>query len=172
MSDPNDDPGTPPDVTHTLDLGEGGTAPHGPQVIEVPMPGGAFTPLFGAQEAADEPRPATPKVQWADVVDESAVLCFDCVHGWIMWKHAPTRNLKPDGSPFRQREAYCLFPAQNPGGAPLPLDSRFVLTCNVYKPRDDAAEARRVAQQPHESGADITEPEWAGKPVPADEEST
>ena len=168
------DPKQPDDVTHALDLGEasGSFSPHGPQVLEVPVPGGAFTPLFGA---ADEPRPESPKVQWADVVDEGAVLCFGCVHGWIMWKHAPTRNLKPDGSPYIQREGYCLFPAKNPGGAPLPLDSRFVLRCNVYEERPDEMEARAMAQQPHGSGEDIEEPDWAGKPAaptPSDEEPT
>ena len=140
---------------------DGAYAPHGPQVIEVPIPGGAFEPAFPIEP---EPRPTHPDKTWADVVDEKHVLCFDCRYGWIMWKHAPTRNLKPDGSPYIMREGYCLFPAQNPGGAPLPLDSRFVLRCNVYEASSDPNAARATAQQPHASGDDINEPDWAGKP--------
>jgi len=111
---------------------------------EVHVPGGAFAPLHVASENRD----------WTSAVDESKVLCFSCVHGWIMWKHAATRNTKPDGSAFIQREGYCLFPAKNPGGGPLPLQDRFVLKCNQYIPCEQRQTAVEHAMQPKEKSDD------------------
>ena len=155
----------PDGTSHSVDLGVATPgaphAPQGPEVLDIPIPGGVFEPAFGG---FNEPNPQTPKITWADTVDETAVLCFGCEFGWIMWKHAPTRNIKPDGTPFLQREGYCLYSARSPGGAPLPLDMRFVLKCNAYRPKEDLEASRATSEQPHASGADIDEPEWAGKP--------
>lgn len=112
--------------------------------LPVMLHGGAFEPTFPSPSAAS----GGFKPQWTDVVDEAKVLCFGCRWAWIVWKHAPVRNLKPDGSPFVAREGYCLYPAQMPGGAPIPLEERFVLKCNVFEAAKDAARMRRDAAAP------------------------
>jgi hypothetical protein len=103
-------------------------APFGPPELEVAKPGGVFNPPW-----AIDPHAARPDKSWVDHVDETKVRCFSCGWAWLMLKHAPVLNVMPDGKPLMEREGYCLYPAQMPGGAPLPLEDRYVLRCNQYR---------------------------------------
>ena len=123
----NGDIGVQPEDATAPVGSDGVPAPIGPGMLEIEVPGGAFVPNFAS------PPTRSPDKSWVNGVDESLVLCPRCEHSWIMLKYAPTMNTKPDGKPFMQRESYCTYPAQNPGGAPLPLEMRFVLKCNRFK---------------------------------------
>lgn len=117
-----------------------GTTPiDGPGVLELHAPGGIFEPAYMPDAPRKEQR------DYTSVVDENLVICYECVHYWGMWKYAPVQNVKPDGSPYREREGYCLLPATLPGGAPLPMSERYVLTCNQFQRVADAIESRSIA---------------------------
>lgn len=119
---------------------DGCPPPFGPETLDVRVPGGTFSPPYLPIHTRDDGlevmAAAEPKKTWLDVVDESKVLCFKCRFAWIVLKHAPIQNLKPDGTPFMEREGTCMFPAQFAGGGPLPLDERFVTECNQFRPKE------------------------------------
>jgi len=147
-------------------------------MVEIAVPGGAWAPpepafpILGPGDPAEPGAigagaipapPERPPAWWNDVVDESQVLCFGCVHGWFIWKHAPVRNLKPDGSPYLWREGWCLLPAAHPGGGPLPLEDRYVLRCTGHVPAPDAEARAAVGRQPWTSGSDVGGPAPPGR---------
>ena len=138
--------------------------PFGPSELPVPQPGGVFAPPW-----AIDPHKARPDKSWVDAVDESAVLCFSCVHGWLMLKHAPVLNIMPDVRPLMNREGYCMFPAQQPGGAPLPLEDRYVTKCNRYRQTDawQAQDWRRATENVDELPDANGVPAWiSAHPAP------
>lgn len=130
-------PDGPPVVTQPggMPAPAGYAPPQGPGVLEVPALGAAFEPRWGA--AGSELAPWTPKATWIDRVDEGTIACWGCVHAWVAWKYLGTQNLKPDGTAFMGRDAWCMYPARFAGGAPLSLEGRYVTRCSrrrAYSP--------------------------------------
>lgn len=59
---------------------------------------------------------------------EAKRLCESCVFYWGLKNLAPVKNLKPDGTPFTQREDFCIFKDKL-----FSLSDRMVHTCTRYE---------------------------------------
>lgn len=59
-------------------------------------------------------------------------LCESCVYYWGIKNVAPVKNLKEDGTPFTQREDFCIFQDKL-----FALSERLVYSCTRYVKKEE-----------------------------------
>jgi len=62
---------------------------------------------------------------------EQVRLCENCKNYWGIKNLAAVKNLKPDGSPFTQREDFCIFADKL-----FALSERMVYSCTRFEKKD------------------------------------